>query len=144
MRASRSQSEPPLCQVLPCTATGVSLAPSTISTPEQLPAVTCSSLLHDSAPRPRFVPVGAIVTGPGSGLVPLRETVQAHPGLQMLDLQTRLQIHHLHWPLLLYQRRLRLLSPYPGDIRPGWDLGLLLLSIRDHVGGPHLPSGPGH
>ena len=73
-----------------------------------------------------------------------------HPRLQLLTLQTRLQRHLLHWPLpqlrhrvlplLLFQRRLRLLSPQPGDTRPGWGLGPLLLCIRDHVGGPRLPS----
>ena len=85
-----------------------------------------------------------IVIGPGSSSVPLREMVQAHPGLQLLTLRTRLLRHHLHWPLLLFQRRLRLLSPHPGDIKPRWDLGPLLLSIRDHVGGPRLPNEPGH
>ena len=35
-------------------------------------------------------------------------------------------------------------EPHPGDTRPGWDLGPLLLCIRDHTGGPCLPSGPEH
>ena len=101
-----------------------------------------------------FVPTEPIVTGPRSSSIPLRETVLAHPGLQLLTLQHRLQRNLLHWPLpqlryrvlplLLFQRRLRLLSPHPGDTRPGWDLGPLLLCIRDHAGGPCLPSGPGH
>ena len=144
MGAYRSKSEPPLCQVLLRTTAGVSLASSSISTPVLLPAVTCSSLLRDSAPQLWFVLVVAIITGPGSSSVPLRETVQAHPGLQMLTLWTRLQRHLLHWPLLLYQRRLRLLSTHRGDIRPGWDLEPLLKCIRDNAGGPRLQSGPGH
>ena len=139
-----SQSEPPLCQALPCTAAGVSLAPTATSTPVPPPTVTCSSLPRDSASQPWFVPVEPIVTGPGSSLVPLREMVLAHPGLQLLALWTRLQRHLLHWTLLLFQRRLRLLSPNSGDTRPGWDLGPLLLCIQDHAGGPRLPSRPGH
>ena len=79
-----------------------------------------------TGPQPWFVPLVAIVTGPGSDSLPLRETVQALPRLQMLTLWTKLQRHHLHWPLLLYQRRLRILSSHPGDIRPEWDLGPLL------------------
>ena len=35
-------------------------------------------------------------------------------------------------------------EPHTGDTRLGWDLGPLLLCIRDLVGGPRLPSGPGH
>ena len=108
------------------------------------PAVTCNSLLRDSASQPWFVPVEPIVTGPGSSLVPLREMVLAYPGLQRLTLRTRLQRHLLHWPLLLFQKCLRLLSPYPGDTRPGWDLGPLLMCIRDHARGPCLPSGLGY
>ena len=104
-------------------------------------------LLHPyrtTGPQPWFVPVEVIITGPGSGSVPLRETMRALLGLRMFTFRTRLHRHHLHWPLLLYQRRLRLLSPHQGNIRPGWDLGPLLQCIRDHVGGPHLPSGLGH
>ena len=70
--------------------------------------------------------------------------MQAHSGLQRLTLRTRLQRHHLHWPLLLYQRRLKLLGPHRGDIIPGWDLRPLLQYIRDHTGGPRLPSRPGY
>ena len=70
--------------------------------------------------------------------------MQAPPGLQMLTLRSRPHRHHLHWPLLLYQRRLRLLSPHPDNIRPGWDLRPLLQYIRDHTGGLRLPSGPRH
>ena len=62
----------------------------------------------------------------------------------MLTLRTRLQRHHRHWPLLIYQRRLRILSPHSGDIRPGWDLMPFLQCIRDHIGGPCPSSGPGH
>ena len=129
---------------LSLTPAGVSFAPTATSTPEPPPAVTYSSLLRDSASQPWFVPVEPIITGPGSSSIPLREMVLAHPGPQLLTLRTRLQRHLLHWPLLLFQRRLRLLSPHPGDTRPGWDLGPLFLCIRDHAGGPWLPSGPIH
>ena len=92
-------------------------------------------------PQPWFVPVEAIATGPGSSSIPLRETVLAPPRLQRLTLRTKLKSHHLHWSRLLYRRSLRLLSPHPCDIRPGWDLGPLLQCIRDHAGGPCPPSG---
>ena len=46
--------------------------------------------------QPWFVPTEPIITGPGSSSVPLRETVQAHPGLQLLTLRIRVQRHHLH------------------------------------------------
>ena len=95
-------------------------------------------------PQPWFVPVEVIATGPGSGLVHLREAMQALPGPQMLILRTFLQRHSLHWPQLLYQRSPRLLSPHPGNIRPRWDLEPLLQYIRDDTGGPSPPSGPGH
>ena len=126
------------------TAAGVSLAPTATSTPEPPPAVTYSSLLRDSASQPWFVPVEPIVTGPGSNSIPLREMVLTHPGRQLLTLRTRLQRHLLHWPLLLFQRRLRVLSPHPDDTRPGWDLEPLFLCIRDYARGPCLPSGPVH
>ena len=35
-------------------------------------------------------------------------------------------------------------KPPSGDTRLGWDLGPLPLCIRDHAGGPRLPSGQGH
>ena len=97
-----------------------------------------------TGPQPWFVPVEVIGIGQGLGSVLVREMLQSPSGLQMLTLQSRVQRHPLHCPLLLYQRRLRLLSPHPGDIRPGWDLGPLLQCIRDHAGGPRLPRGPGH
>ena len=77
---------------------------------------------HSTTPHQWFIPVVAIVIGPGSSSVPLRETVLALPSLQSLTLRTRLQSHHLHWPQMLYRRSLRFLSPHPSDIRPGWDL----------------------
>ena len=40
--------------------------------------------------QPWFVPTEPIVTGLGSSSLPLRETVQAHPGLQLLILRTSL------------------------------------------------------
>ena len=77
--------------------------------------------------------------------VPLRETVARHiQSCSCSRLRTRLQRNLLHWPLLLFQRRLRLLSPHPGDTRLGWDLEPLLLCIRDHAGEPQIPSSNGH
>ena len=52
--------------------------------------------------------------------------------------------HSLHWPQLPYLRSLGLLSPHPGYIRLGWDLGPLIRCLRDDAGGPRPPSGPGH
>ena len=75
---------------------------------------------------------------------PERERMQAPSGLQMLILRTCLQRHNLHWPQLPYPRSLRLLSPHPGDIRPGWDLKPLLRCLRYEAGGPRPPSEPGH
>ena len=99
---------------------------------------------NTTGPQPWFVPVEVIAIGPGSGLVHLREAMQALPGPQMLILRTCLQRHSLHWPQLLYRRSLRLLSPHPDDIKPEWDLGPLLQYIKDDAGGPRPPSGPGH
>ena len=101
-------------------------------------------LCSTTGPQPWFVPVVVIVSSLGPGSVPPRETVLAFPGLQMPILRTCLHRHSLHWTQLLYPRSLRLLSPHPGDIRPGWDLGPLLRCLRDDVGGPRPPSGPGH
>ena len=70
--------------------------------------------------------------------------MQAPPGLQMLTLRSRPHRHPLHCPLLRHQRRFKLQRPHPGDIRPGWDLGPVLQSIRDPAKGPHLSSGPEH
>ena len=101
-------------------------------------------LCSTTGPQPWFVHVEVIATGPGSGTIPLRETMQALPGLQMLILRAKLKRLHLHCPLLLHQKRFRLLSPHPGDIKPGWDLEPLLQCIKDHVGGPRPPSGLEH
>ena len=110
---------------------------------EACTTVPCRSCTFPELPS-WFVPTKPIVTGPWSSSVPLRETVQAHPRLQLLTLWIRFQRYLLHSPLILFQRRLRLLSPHPGETRPGWDLGPLPLCIRDHAGGPLLLSKPGH
>ena len=123
------------------------LESTAVARTSRLPPALHRALLYPCrtiGPQPWFVPVEVIVTGLGSGSVPLRETVLALPGLQMLTLWTRLQRHHQRWPLLLFQRRLRLLSPHLGDIRPRWDLRSFLQCIRDYAGGPSLPSGPEH
>ena len=69
--------------------------------------------------------------------------MQALRGLQMLTPRPACR-DSLHWPQLLYQRSLRLLSPHLGNIRPGWDLGPLLKYHRDYAGGPRPLSGPGY
>ena len=69
--------------------------------------------------------------------------MQALSGLQMPILRICLQMHSLHWPQLPYSRSLRHLSPHSDDIKPEWDLGPLLRCLRDDVGWPVPPSGPG-
>ena len=78
----------------------------------------------------------------GTGLDSVRQRwrIQELPGLQVPILRTYLQLHSLHWPQQPYLRSLR----NSGDIRQGWDHGPHLQCLRDNVGGPYPPSGPGH